>query len=45
MDETLMAGKWEMSIGNTLIPAKLLGDITPNYAEGTVEAKTQAGTP
>lgn len=44
MDETLMAGKWEMSIGNTLISAKLLGDITPNYAEGTVEAKTQAGT-
>lgn len=44
MDETLMAGKWEMSIGATLIPAQLLGDITPNYAEGTVEAKTQAGT-
>lgn len=44
MNETLMAGKWEMSIGATLIPAQLLGDITPNYAEGTVEAQTQAGT-
>lgn len=43
-NETLMAGKWEMSIGSTLIPAQLLGDITPNYAEGTIEADTQAGT-
>lgn len=33
-----------MSIGNVLIPAQLLGDITPNYAEGTLEAETQAGT-
>ncbi len=42
--ETLLAGKFEMSIGNTLIPARLLGDIVPNYEEGTVEASTQAGT-
>lgn len=42
--DTLLAGKWELAIGNTLIPAQLLGDITPNYEEGTVEAETQAGT-
>lgn len=44
MDDKLIAGKWEMSIGNTLIPASLLGDISPNYEEGTLEANTQAGT-
>lgn len=43
-NETLLAGKWEMSIGNTLIPAQLLGDISPNYEEGTIETETQAGT-
>lgn len=41
---TLMGGKYEMSIGNTLIPAQLLGDITPNFEEGVLEASTQAGT-
>ena len=44
MNDVLLAGKWEMSIGNTLIPAQLLGDISPNYEEGNVEAETQAGT-
>lgn len=43
MQETLLGGKFEMSIGNVLIPAELLGDISPNYAEGTIEAQTQAG--
>lgn len=43
MEQTLLAGKFEMSIGNVLIPASLLGDISPNYAEGTIEAQTQAG--
>jgi hypothetical protein len=33
-----------LSVGSVLIPAQLLGDITPNYAEGTMEAETQAGT-
>lgn len=42
--DALLAGKWELAIGSTLIPAQLLGDITPNYEEGTVEAETQAGT-
>lgn len=44
LNDVLMSGKWEMSIGNTLIPAQLLGDISPNYEEGTLEASTQAGT-
>lgn len=43
LDTTLMSGNWEMSIGNTLIPAQLLGDISPNYEEGSLEANTQAG--
>ena len=44
INDTLMGGKYEMSIGATLIPAQLLGDISPNYEEGTLEAATQAGT-
>lgn len=41
---TIMAGKWEMSIGNVLIPAELLGELSISYKEGTSEADTQAGT-
>lgn len=41
---TIMAGKWEMSIGNVLIPAELLGELSITYEEGTSEADTQAGT-
>lgn len=40
---TIMAGQWELSIGSTLIPASLLGEITIDYEEGTSEADTQAG--
>ena len=45
MEDTgvLVAGKWEVAIGKALIPASLLGDIKPSYADGTLEAKTQAG--
>lgn len=43
MNETLIGGKWEMSVGNVLIPASLLGDLSPNYAEGIMTANTQAG--
>lgn len=42
-NETLLGGKYEMSIGSVLIPAELLGDITPNYEEGMLEVNTQAG--
>lgn len=44
MNQTLLAGTYEMSIGNVLIPAELLGDLSPNYDEATAEANTQAGT-
>ena len=44
MDDKLLGGKWEMAVGSVLIPASLLGDITPNYAEGLYEVETQAGT-
>lgn len=44
MNDSLMAGKYEMSIGATTIPASLLGEISPNYEESLVEADTQAGT-
>lgn len=40
----IMAGQWELSIGNVLIPANLLGEITVTYEEGDSEAETQAGT-
>jgi hypothetical protein len=41
--ETLLGGQYEMSIGNVLVPADLLGDLSPNYEEGVMEANTQAG--
>lgn len=42
--QSLKAGTYEMSIGEVLINAELLGDITVNYDEATTEANTQAGT-
>lgn len=41
---TLLGGKYELAIGANLIDAQLLGDITPNFEEGMLEADTQAGT-
>ncbi len=43
MNDKLLGGKYEMSIGNVLIPASLLGDLSPNYEEGVMEGNTQAG--
>lgn len=40
----LMAGNFELSVGKYLIPAKLLGDMSPNYEEGEITADTQAGS-
>ena len=42
--QPLKAGTYEMSISDVLIPAELLGDISPNYDEATTDADTQAGT-
>lgn len=38
------AGNYEMSIGDTLIPSVLLGDLVPNYEEGEITTQSQAGT-
>lgn len=40
----LLAGNYEMSVGDVTIPAELLGDLSPNYEEGEISADTQAGT-
>ena len=40
----ILAGNWELAIGDTVIPAELLGDLSPNYEEGEISADTQAGT-
>lgn len=42
--QSLKAGTYEVAIGDVLVPAELLGDITVNYDEATTEASTQAGT-
>lgn len=42
--QSLKAGTYEVGIGDVLVPAELLGDITINYDEATTEANTQAGT-
>lgn len=42
--QSLKAGTYEIGIGDVLVPAELLGDITLNYDEATTEASTQAGT-
>lgn len=39
----LLAGNYELSVGNITIPAELLGDLSPNYAEGEISADTQSG--
>ena len=43
-NDVLLGGKNEMSIGTSLFPAQILGDISINYEEGVMEAETQAGT-
>lgn len=40
----LLGGKNEISLGNVLFPAEILGDINITYEEGIMEAETQAGT-
>jgi len=39
----LLAGNYEMAIGSTVIPAQLLGDITPDFQEGELSVTSQAG--
>lgn len=40
----LLAGNYELSVGDVTIPAELLGDLNPDYEEGEISADTQAGT-
>lgn len=40
----LMAGTYELAVGKVVIPAEMLGDMSPNYQEGTISADTQVGT-
>ena len=40
---TYMGGKVELAIGTTVIGPEFLGDITPNFAEGTLSTTSQAG--
>jgi len=40
----ILAGNWELAVGKYVIPPELLGDMSPNYEEGTIDAETQAGT-
>lgn len=42
--QQISGGNWELSIGDLLIDAKMLGDITVDFEEGTASAETQAGT-
>lgn len=43
IEKNFIAGKWELAIGNVLIPADLLGDISVKYTEKSLEWDTQAG--
>lgn len=38
-----LAGTWELSVGDTLIPAKLLGNISARFPEKYSIVRTQAG--
>lgn len=39
----LLAGNYELAVGNIVIPPQLLGDLNPNYEEGQISAETQGG--
>lgn len=44
MDTTILGGAAELSLGLQTIPASLLGDITPNFTEGTRTSDTLGGS-
>lgn len=44
MNDVILGGQAEVAIGTSLIPARFLGDITPNFEEGTRESTTLGGT-
>lgn len=42
--DVILGGEAEVAIGQSLIPARYLGDISPNFEEGTRESTTLGGT-
>lgn len=43
MNDTILGGAAELALGEAVIPASLLGDITPNFTEGTRSSETLGG--
>lgn len=43
MNDTILGGAAELALGLSVIPASLLGDITPNFTEGTRSSETLGG--
>lgn len=43
MNDTILGGAAELALGTAVIPASLLGDITPNFTEGTRSSETLGG--
>lgn len=44
MNDTILGGAAELALGTAVIPASLLGDITPNFTEGTRTSETLGGS-
>lgn len=44
MNDTILGGAAELALGTAVIPASLLGDITPNFTEGTRTSDTLGGS-
>lgn len=43
MNDVILGGAAELALGTAVIPASLLGDITPNFTEGTRSSETLGG--
>jgi len=43
MNQTILGGAADLALGLVTIPASLLGDITPNFTEGTRSSETLGG--
>jgi hypothetical protein len=43
MNDVILGGAAELALGEFVIPADLLGDITPNFTEGTRSSETLGG--
>lgn len=43
MNDVILGGAAELALGLSVIPASLLGDITPNFTEGTRSSETLGG--